>query len=69
MATKKRHTSSVFRFRVNDLVFLPTINDHREYGHLKVIRRLSKVYLMDKQVTIIKLIDGNWVLTNQYQAD
>lgn len=68
-ARKKRHTFSGFRFRVRDLVPLVSLSYHSEYGHLMIETRLSKVYLMDKQVTLIKLIDGNWILTNQYQAE
>lgn len=68
-ARKKRHTSSVFRFRVRDLVPLVSLSYHSEYGHLMIEDKRSRVYLnMDDQVTLIKLIDGNWILTNQYQA-
>lgn len=66
--TKRQQTFSGIRYEIRDLYHLPAIN-HSEYGDLKIETKRSRVYLLDKQVTLIKLIDNAWVVTNQYQAE
>jgi hypothetical protein len=65
------------RFSLTDLITMPTL-EQGHFDNLKVQTETKKVWLSrmtvadgmpyDNQVTVEKLVDGNWIVKEQYQA-
>lgn len=65
------------RFSLRDLITMPTL-EQGHFDNLKVQTDTKRVWLSrmtvadgmpyDNQVTVEKLVDGNWIVKEQYQA-